>query len=73
MMPLGPQAYQMKISRGAIFIRKNTGTARADEECGVDDYEGIAENVTVMASEGGEISPDRGYRYRRPRRAHPAG
>ena len=39
----------------------------------VDDYEGIAENVTVMASEGGEISPDRGYRYRRPRRAHPAG
>jgi hypothetical protein len=39
----------------------------------VDEYEGIAENVTVMASEGGEISSDRGYRYRRPRHAHPAG
>ena len=71
MMPLGPQAYQMKISRGAIFIRKNTGTARADEECGVDDYEGIAENVTVMASEG-EISLT-GIPISPTRHAHPAG
>jgi len=35
----------------------------------VNDYEGVAENATLMAGAGNGISSDCGYRYRRPRRA----